>query len=520
MSVKVVTGPGWTLKVLGPDVITESGTNASAEILTRECLQFVGTLCHAHESVRQSLLQQRCVRAMALDAGELPQFGASPLSAAASEPHWKCAAVPDDIKDRRVEITGPVDRKMVINGLNSGASVYMADFEDSTSPTWHNLIDGQVNLKDAVRKTISYVNPANRKTYQLNEKTCVLMVRPRGFHLNEAHVTVNDVPISGSIFDFAVFLFHNHVALATAGTRPYFYLPKLEAATEASLWNAIFCSAQDYLGLPRGTVRATVLLETITAAYEMEEILFALRHHMLGLNCGRWDYLFSFIKKFKMHTDKITPDRHFLTMTDTPLLVSYVQRLITICHSRGTFAMGGMSAAIPVKDDAAKNQAAMEAVRRDKIREVTAGHDGTWVAHPALVTVARQVFHQYLPDSNRFVAVASLHSGIETCHVCRLAQRCWYCLGVYGSLAAGGRMYSVAWSHGRCGHCRNFKGPNLVVAISSSSDGRQSTSDLQRTHRAICESAGTRAIEQSQRPQQVASCGSIGDENVDRGVAG
>jgi malate synthase len=299
-----------------------------------------------------------------------------------------------------VEITGPVDRKMVINGLNSGASVYMADFEDSTAPTWLNVMEGQVNLRDAVRRTISYTDPSSAKQYRLLPKTATLMVRPRGWHLDEAHVLVNGRVASGAIFDFALYLFHNHAALAAAGTRPYYYLPKLETAAEAALWNDVFVLAQQYLGLAVGTIRATVLLETIPAAFEMEEILYELRDHSIGLNCGRWDYLFSFIKKFKNHANKITPDRSHLTMT-TPLMEAYVRRLVYICHKRGTFAMGGMSAAIPIKNDAAANRAAMQAVARDKEREVRAGHDGTWVAHPALVQVALDVFNQHMHAANQ-----------------------------------------------------------------------------------------------------------------------
>jgi malate synthase len=405
---KVVHGKNWTLRVLGPPIITSNGVNASDVILTNDCLQFVGTLCDQYENRRQLLLQQRQIRAISIDAGELPQFGQSVLSSIAlTDEQWQCAKPPVDLQDRRVEITGPVDRKMVINGLNSGASVYMADFEDSTSPTWYNIVDGQLNLLDAVHRTISYINPMNNKLYQLNQSTSVLMVRPRGWHLHEGHVTINNVPISASIFDMAVYLFHCHVPLAVHQTGPYYYLPKIECAVEAALWNDIFVSAQQYLGIPIGTIRATVLLETITAAYEMEEILYALRDHSLGLNCGRWDYLFSYIKKLKAHTQYLTPDRQHLTMT-CPLMVAYVSRLITICHKRGTFAMGGMSAAIPIKDDITRNNAAMDAVRGDKIREVTAGHDGTWVAHPALVNVALEIFNTHLTTPNQIHKVPSV----------------------------------------------------------------------------------------------------------------
>jgi malate synthase len=372
-------------------------SDAAHEMLTPDALRFIGVLCSKFDGRRQALLQARKSKAVAYDAGELPHFVSD--HPAAKDPSWRCAPVPDDIKDRRVEITGPVDRKMVINGLNSGACVYMADFEDSTSPTWSNMIEGQLNLRDAVRGTISFTNPKNGKVYSLKKDTSTLFVRPRGWHLDEAHVTVNGKAASGSIFDFALFLFHNHVGLLEKGTAPYYYLPKLECHEEAALWNDVFVAAQNYLGLAIGTCRATVLLETITAAFEMEEILYQLRDHSLGLNCGRWDYLFSFIKKFKAHPDKISPDRSFLTMT-TPLMDAYSKRVIYICHKRGTFAIGGMSASIPLKDPA-QNSIAMKKVEVDKIREVKNGHDGTWVAHPALVTLARDIFDANMKTPNQ-----------------------------------------------------------------------------------------------------------------------
>lgn len=367
-----------------------------AEILTPDALRFVGFLCSHFEERRQLLLSARRSRATAFDAGETPHF----VSKKQYSGDWKCAPVPNDLKDRRVEITGPVDRKMVINGLNSGANVYMADFEDSTSPTWKNMTEGQKNLKDAVKGDISFINPKTRKVYSLNQTTSVLFVRPRGWHLDEAHVLVNGKVASGSIFDFALYFYHNANELIKKGSGPYFYLPKLENHKEARLWNDVFVAAQQYLGYPEGTIRATVLLETITAAFEMEDILYELRNHSLGLNCGRWDYLFSFIKKFKNHSDKIAPDRSYLTM-DTPLMKAYVQRLVYICHKRGTFAMGGMSAAIPIKNDPTANKEAMARVEKDKLREVIAGHDGTWVAHPALVSVAKNVFDEHMTMPNQ-----------------------------------------------------------------------------------------------------------------------
>lgn len=384
--------------------VNAPASNVAKAMLTPDCLRLVGLLCHKFEGRRRALLQARKCKAEAYDAGEVPHFlnNDNYKNVAVEDPTWRCAPVPDDVMDRRVEITGPVDRKMVINGLNSGACVYMADFEDSTSPTWSNVIEGQLNLRDAVRGTIAFTNPVNGKVYQLKEDTSVLFVRPRGWHLDEAHVTVNGKAASGSIFDFAVYFYHNVHHLLSKGTAPYYYLPKLESHTEAALWNDVFVTAQEFLGIPIGTIRATVLLETITAAFEMEEILYELKEHSLGLNCGRWDYLFSYIKKFKAHPDKLTPDRTFLTMA-TPLMEAYVKRLIYICHKRGTFAMGGMSASIPIKNNPAANQAAMEKVADDKLREVRAGHDGTWVAHPALVKVAKQVFNDNMTGQNQIV---------------------------------------------------------------------------------------------------------------------
>jgi len=381
------------VRVLAPD------SAAADEILTPDALRLVGLLCDRFDDRRRALLAARKGKAAAYDAGDVPHF-VEDRDDPAKDPTWRCAPVPVDVQDRRVEITGPVDRKMVINGLNSGACVYMADFEDSTSPTWNNVVEGQLNLRDAVLGTISYTNPANGKVYSLNDETSTLFVRPRGWHLDEGHVIVNGKVASGSIFDFALFLYHNHAALLEKGTGPYYYLPKLESRTEAALWNDVIVAAQQYLGIPLSTVRATVLLETITAAFEMEEILYELRDHSLGLNCGRWDYLFSYIKKFKSHPDKLTPDRSHLTMT-TPLMEAYVKRLIYICHKRGTFAMGGMSAAIPIKNDPQKNSVAMKKVEDDKLREVKAGHDGTWVAHPALVAVAKNVFDQHMRTPNQ-----------------------------------------------------------------------------------------------------------------------
>ena len=362
-------------------------TPAFAEILSEPALQFVADLARRFEPRRRELLNRRAARQREFDAGALPTF--LPSTADVRGADWRVAPIPRDLMDRRVEITGPVDRKMVINALNSGAHVYMADFEDSNSPTWRNTIEGQINLRDAVAGTIAFA--AAEKQYALNPRTATLMVRPRGWHLIERHVTVDDVAISASLFDFGLFFFHNAQALIAKGSGPYFYLPKLESHLEARLWNDVFVAAQAALGIPRGTIRATVLIETIPAAFEMDEILYELRDHSAGLNCGRWDYIFSFIKKFRGRADFVLPDRARVTM-DRHFLKSYVDLLIRTCHRRGIHAMGGMAAQIPIKGDPVANAAALERVRQDKTREVQAGHDGTWVAHPGLVPVASEAF--------------------------------------------------------------------------------------------------------------------------------
>jgi len=368
-----------------------------AEILTAEAQRFLTTLARAYEGRRQELLARRVERQRRLDAGERPDF--LPQTRSVREAVWSVAPIPPDLTDRRVEITGPVDRKMIINGLNSGARVYMADFEDSNAPTWRNNLEGQANLRDAVRGTIGFTSPEGKR-YALAPRTATLMVRPRGWHLDEKHVTVDGRPISAALFDFGLCFFHNAAALIAKGTGPYFYLPKLESHLEARLWNDVFNLAQDELGIPRGTIRATVLIETILAAFEMDEILYELRSHSAGLNCGRWDYIFSFIKKFRQRPDCVLPDRARVTM-DRHFLKSYVDLLIQTCHRRGAHAMGGMAAQIPIKHDPAANEAALEKVRQDKLREVRAGHDGTWVAHPGLVPVAAQVFDAAMPGPNQ-----------------------------------------------------------------------------------------------------------------------
>jgi len=367
-------------------------TEAYREILTPAALRFLVKLARAFEGRRQELLRLRIERQRELDDGRWPGFLEE--TKRLREAGWTVAPIPADLRDRRVEITGPVDRKMIINALNSGARVYMADFEDAHTPTWDNNIQGQINLRDAVRGTITFTSPAGKK-YELKETIATLMVRPRGWHLNEKHVLVDGKPMSGSLFDFGLFFFHNAARLIERGSGPYFYLPKLENHLEARLWNDVFNFAQDELGIPRGTIRATVLIENILAAFEMDEILYELRAHSAGLNCGRWDYIFSFIRKFRNRPDCLLPDRAQVTMTRY-FMKSYVDLLIRTCHRRGIHAMGGMAAQIPIKSDPAANERALAKVRDDKVREVRAGHDGTWVAHPGLVPVAKEVFDTYM----------------------------------------------------------------------------------------------------------------------------
>ena len=371
-----------------------------AGVLTPEAQAFLLKLANAFEPRRQELLARRRTVQQEIDHGKFPHILTE--TAEIRQREWKVAPIPKDLLDRRVEITGPVDRKMIINALNSGASVFMADFEDSNSPTWSNNIEGQHNLRDAIRGTIRYVSPEG-KQYQLGPNLATLFVRPRGWHLDEKHFLVEGKPISASLFDFGLFFFHNVAALLSKGTGPYFYLPKMESHLEAQLWNDVFCLAQDELGIPRGTIRATVLIETILAAFEMDEILYELRDHSAGLNCGRWDYIFSFIKKFRAHREFVLPDRSLVTM-ERHFLSSYVELLIQTCHRRGIHAMGGMAAQIPIRNDAAANEQALEKVRRDKLREVKAGHDGTWVAHPGLVPVAKEIFDKYMPEPNQISA--------------------------------------------------------------------------------------------------------------------
>ena len=368
-----------------------------AEILTPEALGFVATLERAFSGRREELLQRRIQRQAEIDAGKMPDF--LPETEQVRRGTWTIAPVPRDLQDRRVEITGPAERKMIINALNSGAKVFMADFEDSLSPTWEGTIQGQINLRDAVNRTISYTAPEG-KQYALQEKTATLLVRPRGWHLPEKHVFIDGKQVSGGLFDFGLYFFHNVKSLLERGTGPYFYLPKLENHLEARLWNDVFVLAQEELGIPRGTIKATVLIETILATFEMDEILYELREHSAGLNCGRWDYIFSAIKKFRNIPDFILPDRAQVTMT-THFMHSYSLLAIKTCHRRNAHAIGGMAAQIPIKNDAQANEEAMARVRADKKREATDGHDGTWVAHPGLVAVALEEFDRVMIGPNQ-----------------------------------------------------------------------------------------------------------------------
>ena len=400
-------------------VVLGAVTPEFSEILTPDALGFLAKLHRNFNGRRLELLRRRDLRQLAIDAGELPDF--LPETARIRQGDWKGPSPAPGLMDRRVEITGPVDRKMVINALNSGASTFMADFEgllsllllslgshaphpspsllDSNAPTWDNNLSGHINLRDANLRTINYAGP-NGKSYRLNSKIATLIVRPRGWHLEEKHLLVDGLPISGSLFDFGLYFYHNARLTLAGGIGPYFYLPKMESHLEARLWNDVFNLAQYDVGLPRGTIRATCLIETFLAAFEMEEFIYELRDHSAGLNCGRWDYIFSTIKRLRNHPEFVLPDRAEVTMT-VPFMSAYVQLLIKTCHRRGVHAMGGMSAQIPIKDDKAANDAALTKVTNDKIREVKAGHDGTWVAHPGLVLLATNIFNEYMPTPNQ-----------------------------------------------------------------------------------------------------------------------
>ncbi|MCB9679966.1 MAG: malate synthase A [Alphaproteobacteria bacterium] len=367
------------------------------EILTHDALRFLADLHRSFDGRRRTLLRMRIDSQATFDAGTLPQFPRN--TADVRESDWTVAPIPADIADRRVEITGPVDRKMIINALNSGAKVFMADFEDSSAPTWDNMIDGQINLRDAVARTITFEHPT-KGTYRLADRTAVLFVRPRGLHLPEKHIEIDGEVASGSLVDFGLYFFHNARKALQMGTGPYFYLPKLEHYLEARWWNDVFVAAQEALGVDKGTIKATVLIETLPASFQLDEILWELKDHSAGLNCGRWDYIFSYIKTLRAWPDHLVPDRAQVGMTQ-PMMAAYTHRVIKVCHRRGIHAMGGMAAQIPIKGDPEANEAALAKVRRDKEREVTDGHDGTWVAHPDLVPLAMDAFDAVMTGPNQ-----------------------------------------------------------------------------------------------------------------------
>ncbi|MEN9783170.1 MAG: hypothetical protein RJA24_513 [Pseudomonadota bacterium] len=387
-------------------VITGAMPAHYQQILTPQAVAFVAKIARKFESRRRELMSHRSSRQAEFDAGKLPDF--LPETRNIRESDWTVGAIPGDLQDRRVEITGPTDRKMVINALNCGANVFMADFEDSNAPTWSNMIEGQINMRDAMRRTITFQSPEG-KQYSLNKKIATLLVRPRGWHLMEHHMQVDGAPVSGAIFDFALYVFHNAKEAIVRNTGPYFYLPKMESHLEAQLWNDIFVMAQRELGLPMGTIKATVLIETVLAAFEMHEILHELRDHCVGLNIGRWDYIFSCIKKFRSNKDFCLADRSQVTMT-APFMRAYALLLVQTCHRRKAFAMGGMAAQIPIKNDTAANEAALAKVHADKEREATDGCDGTWVAHPGLVGIAKSIFDKHMPTPNQ---VARLRPDVQ-----------------------------------------------------------------------------------------------------------
>jgi len=369
------------------------------KILTPEATAFLALLHRTFNSTRKSLLQRRVIRQQELDKGNLPDFLPETKHIRENDA-WRGAPPAPGLVDRRIEITGPTDRKMVVNALNSNVWTYMADFEDAQAPTWDAQVSGQVNLYDAIRKQVDFKQGEKEYKLRTDRVLPTLIARARGWHLEEKHFTVDGEPISGSLFDFGLYFFHNAFELVKRGTGPYFYLPKMESHLEARLWNDVFNLSQDYIGMSRGTIRGTVLIETITAAFEMDEIIYELREHSSGLNCGRWDYIFSVIKKFRQHPNFVLPDRSAITMT-VPFMDAYVRLLIKTCHRRGVHAMGGMAAQIPIKDNPEANEKAMDNVRQDKLREVRAGHDGTWVAHPALASIAAEVFNKYMPTPNQ-----------------------------------------------------------------------------------------------------------------------
>ncbi|TXE18322.1 malate synthase A [Psychroserpens burtonensis] len=387
-----------TLLKLPKTQFSKEVKNYYPEILTDSALAFITALHEKFNAKRLQLIDRREQEQLVFDAGKFPEFPKETKHI--RDGNWTAGDIPKDLQDRRVEITGPVNRKMIINALNSGAKTFMADLEDSNAPTWSNAIGGQQNLLDANKQTISLYDSKKDKSYKLNTKTAVLLVRPRGLHLNEKHIIINNENASGSLIDFGLYVFHNTKTMIAQGTAPYFYLPKLEHYLEARWWNAVFTFAQDYLNVPQGTFKATVLIETITASFQLDEIIYELKNHITGLNCGRWDYIFSYIKKFRNHPNFVVPNRDQVTMT-TPFMDAYSKLVIQRCHKRGILAIGGMAAQIPIKNDNAANAIALEKVRKDKEREVKNGHDGTWVAHPDLVAVAMNEFDKHMPTSNQ-----------------------------------------------------------------------------------------------------------------------
>ena len=418
-----------------------SPVDRAGEVLTDEALGFVAELHRRFDARRRALLDARAERQRAFDAGDLPDFLEETSDIRAGD--WRVGPIPGDLLDRRIEITGPTDRKMVINALNSGSNTFMADFEDATAPTWANLVEGQVNLRDRWHGRLAFDDPASGKHYALGETPAALIVRPRGWHLPERHVAVDGAPVAGALFDFGLYLWHNARAALAAGSGPYFYLPKLESRHEAALWNDVFAFAEARLGLARGTIKATVLIETLPAAFEMDEILHALRENVVGLNCGRWDYIFSYIKRLGRSRERLTPDRSAMTM-DKAFLAAYSLKLIETCHRRGAFAMGGMAAQIPVKGDEAANEAAFAKVRADKERETKNGHDGTWVAHPGLVPVALAAFDFAGPNQLDRV----IDSGVTRADMLRLHEGPRTEAGVRENIRVGVQ-YLAAWLGGR-----------------------------------------------------------------------
>ena len=397
-----------TLLKLPKIIFSKDVDNYYPEILTNDALAFITALHEKFNDGRLKLLKRRLKQQNIFDEGKFPAFPRETKDIRDTE--WTAANIPHDLQDRRVEITGPADRKMIINALNSGAKTFMADLEDSNSPTWKNTIEGQQNLIDATKKTISLVDTNSNKSYTLNQETAVLLVRPRGLHLNERHIIINNEEASGSLVDFGLYVFHNTKTLLSNNTAPYFYLPKLEHYLEARWWEDVFTFAQEYLEVPKGTFKATVLVETITASFQLDEIIYELKDHIVGLNCGRWDYIFSYIKKFRNHPNFVVPNRDQVTMA-TPFMDAYSKLVIQRCHKRGILAIGGMAAQIPIKNDEKANAAALEKVRKDKEREVKNGHDGTWVAHPALVAVAMAEFNKYMSTPNQ------LHVSRDDIHI-------------------------------------------------------------------------------------------------------